>query len=56
MGDKYATFHPWGLGEDGVSVRMSGKEKDWVGMSMEHVIRELGHENRAIDILKVCAC
>ena len=51
VGDKYATFHPWGLGEDGV--KMSGNRKDWVGMSMEHVLRELGHENRTIDILKV---
>jgi len=51
VGDKYATFHPWGLGEDGA--KMSGNRKDWVGMSMEHVLRELGHENRTIDILKI---
>ena len=26
VGDKYATFHPWGLGEDGA--KMSGNRKD----------------------------
>jgi hypothetical protein len=51
VGGQYATFHPWGLGEDGVEARARGKV--WEGKSFETIIRELGHDNRTIDILKI---
>ncbi len=51
VGEEYATFHPWGLGEDGV-LAQAGK-KSWEGKSFETIIRELGHENRTIDVLKI---
>ena len=51
VGDEYATFHPWGLGEDGVVAKQRGKS--WEGKSFETVFRELGHENRTIDVLKI---
>jgi hypothetical protein len=51
VGGQYATFHPWGLGEDGVAGKVGGKV--WEGKSFETIIRKLGHENRTIDILKI---
>ncbi|KAL9180529.1 hypothetical protein ACHAXT_010982 [Thalassiosira profunda] len=49
VGDHYSTFHPWGLGEDGVEATMG--KKSWVGKSMGTIMKELGHTNRTIDIL-----
>mmetsp|Transcript_14086 Transcript_14086/g.23980 ORF Transcript_14086/g.23980 Transcript_14086/m.23980 type:complete len:351 (-) Transcript_14086:159-1211(-) len=51
VGGKYATFHPWGLGKDGVEGEHEGKK--WSGKSFETIIRELGHENCTIDVLKI---
>lgn len=51
IGGQYATFHPWGLGEDGVKAQAGNKV--WEGKSFETIIRELGHENRTIDVLKI---
>lgn len=51
VGGEYATFHPWGLGLDGVE--SSGNGKTWTGMSLEHIIQKLGHVNQTIDILKI---
>jgi hypothetical protein len=53
VGDQYATFHPWGLGEDGKND--SFENKKWISKSLATFVRELGHENRTIDILKVCS-
>ncbi|KAL9178453.1 hypothetical protein ACHAXT_003783 [Thalassiosira profunda] len=51
VGDKYATFHNWGLGKDGESATMEGKS--WTAKGLETIMRELGHTNRTIDILKI---
>eukprot|EP00573_Skeletonema_grethae_P002635 CAMPEP_0201689348 /NCGR_PEP_ID=MMETSP0578-20130828/2963_1 /ASSEMBLY_ACC=CAM_ASM_000663 /TAXON_ID=267565 /ORGANISM="Skeletonema grethea, Strain CCMP 1804" /LENGTH=314 /DNA_ID=CAMNT_0048173971 /DNA_START=1 /DNA_END=945 /DNA_ORIENTATION=- len=51
VGEEYATFHPWGLGEDGVVANK--RRKSWEGKSFETVFRRLGHENRTIDVLKI---
>lgn len=51
VGQKYATFHPWGLGEDGAKGRHQGR--NWTSKSLETIVRKLGHANRTIDILKV---
>jgi len=51
IGGEYATFHPWGLGEDGIT--SSFKNKTWVAKSFQTVMRELGHTNRTIDIIKI---
>ena len=51
VGGELATFHPWGLGVDGEPMSMGGKK--WTGMSLENAIRELGHVNRTIDVLKI---
>lgn len=44
IGDQYAIFHPWGLGLD------DGGE---VMKSMETIYKELGHQGRTIDVLKI---
>ena len=51
IGDEYATFHPWGLGLDGKSKTLRGKA--WTSKSFATIIKELGHENRTIDVLKI---
>lgn len=51
IGDKYAMFHPWGLGKDGDEQMAKGKT--WIGKSFETIIKELGHENRTIDVIKI---
>ena len=51
VGGDYATWHPWGLGVDGVKSKFENFE--WVGKSFDTVIKELGHQNRTIDILKI---
>eukprot|EP00574_Skeletonema_japonicum_P006809 CAMPEP_0201719480 /NCGR_PEP_ID=MMETSP0593-20130828/4667_1 /ASSEMBLY_ACC=CAM_ASM_000672 /TAXON_ID=267983 /ORGANISM="Skeletonema japonicum, Strain CCMP2506" /LENGTH=296 /DNA_ID=CAMNT_0048209923 /DNA_START=343 /DNA_END=1233 /DNA_ORIENTATION=+ len=52
VGEEYATFHAWGLGKDGVAAR-GARGKSWIGRSFETIFRELGHENRTIDVLKI---
>ena len=52
IGEEYATFHDWGLGKDGDEMSSVGKK--WTAKSLERVMQDLGHENRTIDILKVC--
>eukprot|EP00578_Thalassiosira_sp_NH16_P023566 CAMPEP_0181103446 /NCGR_PEP_ID=MMETSP1071-20121207/14870_1 /TAXON_ID=35127 /ORGANISM="Thalassiosira sp., Strain NH16" /LENGTH=593 /DNA_ID=CAMNT_0023186521 /DNA_START=111 /DNA_END=1892 /DNA_ORIENTATION=+ len=51
VGDKYATFHDWGVGEDGQS--MSFGEKTWTAKGLETIMQELGHTDRTIDIIKI---
>ena len=51
VGDEYATFHPWGIGEDGEPDDF-GKFK-WIGKGIETIMRELGHLDRTLDILKI---
>ena len=55
VGGEYATFHPWGLGTDGGKEgnTMHGRANDGSRKSFETIIKELGHENRKIDILKI---
>jgi len=55
IGAEYATFHSWGLGTDGGSEGRTMHNRKNVGSrkSFESIIKELGHENRTIDILKV---
>mmetsp|Transcript_24205 Transcript_24205/g.52202 ORF Transcript_24205/g.52202 Transcript_24205/m.52202 type:complete len:333 (-) Transcript_24205:284-1282(-) len=52
IGGRYATFHPWGLGKDGDEMSIKGKTK-FTAKSLEHIMKELGHEKRTIDILKI---
>ena len=52
IGEEYATFHDWGLGKDGDEMSSVGKK--WTAKSLEHIMQDLRHENRTIDILKVC--
>jgi hypothetical protein len=55
VGDMYSTFHPWGLGTDGGKEGASASNTDnWIRKSFETVMKDLGHMNRTIDILKVC--
>jgi len=51
VGGNYATFHPWGLGEDGVEAGNGSKK--WSSKSFETIIKELGHQNRTIDVIKI---
>jgi hypothetical protein len=51
VGNKYATFHPWGLGNDGAF--MVKKNHNWTAMSMESIVHELGHQNRTINVMKI---
>jgi hypothetical protein len=51
VGKEFSTFHPWGLGIDGV--KGWGRGKSWEGKSFETVFKELAHENRTVDILKI---
>ena len=54
VGDMYSTFHPWGLGTDGGKEgRAASKKDNWIRKSFETVMKDLGHLNRTIDILKV---
>ena len=51
VGDKYATFHPWGIGIDGEP--SESKEFEWTSKGIETIMKELGHLNRTLDILKI---
>ena len=51
VGEKYATFHPWGLGNDGAF--MVEGEHNWTAMSMESIVHELGHQHRTINVMKI---
>lgn len=51
VGGKYAIFHQWGLGEDGIKEKWDGFK--WMGKSFQTIINKLGHLNRTIDILKI---
>jgi hypothetical protein len=51
VGDKYATFHPWGIGIDGEPKEYGDFE--WTGKGIETIMKELGHLNRTLDILKI---
>jgi hypothetical protein len=55
VGGEYATFHSWGLGTDGgkEGQTMGGRKNAGIRKSFQTVIRDLGHENRTIDVLKV---
>jgi len=54
IGGEYAQFHAWGLGTDNGTegISMGGLDTG-VRKSFETIIRDLGHDNRTIDILKV---
>ena len=55
VGGMYSTFHPWGLGTDGGKEGRAASNKDnWIRKSFQTVMKDLGHMNRTIDILKVC--
>jgi hypothetical protein len=53
VGDEFATFHPWGLGNDGKKGRADGLQ--FTAMSLETIYSKLGHKEkkRKIDILKI---
>jgi hypothetical protein len=55
VGDEYATFHPWGLGEDGKEESTNGR--NFTTMSLETIYSALGHNKkdnkRKIDIFKI---
>lgn len=55
IGADYATFHSWGLGTDGgrEGQTMHGRRNTGSRKSFETVMRDLGHVNRTIDILKI---
>jgi hypothetical protein len=48
VGDKFAIFHPWGIGIDGKQ-----SEFEWTSKGIETIMKELGHLNRTLDILKI---
>ena len=50
-GGKYAEFHPWGLGTDGVNKTFRGGK--YTEMSLLTMYKALGHEGRRINILKI---
>lgn len=50
IGDDYATFHPWAIGNGGM-ITIRGKTHET--MPLGSVIQKLGHENRTIDMLKI---
>ncbi len=50
VGDRYAEFHPWGLGKDGEVVKFKTK---FTTKSLESIMKELNHINRKIDIFKI---
>ena len=51
IGDEHATFHPWGFGEDGKASSL--QKKRWTAKGLHTVMKELGHLNRTIDVLKI---
>ncbi|KAL3798643.1 hypothetical protein ACHAW5_008398 [Stephanodiscus triporus] len=55
IGGEYATFHPWGLGTDGgkEGIPMQGRANEGIRKSFKTVMKDLGHEHRTIDILKI---
>lgn len=55
VGAEYSTFHPWGLGTDGgkEGQTMGGRANKGMRKSFQTIMKDLGHENRTIDILKV---
>ncbi len=55
VGAEYSTFHSWGIGTDGGKEgrAMGGRENIGTRKSFQTIMKDLGHENRTIDILKV---
>jgi hypothetical protein len=51
IGEAYSTFHPWGLGTDGQKIAY--KESSFTTMSLENMMKELGHTGRKIDVFKI---
>ncbi|CAJ1953932.1 unnamed protein product [Cylindrotheca closterium] len=54
-GDAYSTFHPWGIGVDGETVRAvyNKRKTNFVTKSLGAIVAELGHNDRTIDIFKI---
>ena len=54
-GDAYASFHPWGLGNDGETIHYEQGHKNatFTSYSLEHMMKDLGHTGRTIDIFKI---
>jgi hypothetical protein len=52
VGDAYATFHPWGIGEDNGKFTVRGTTFDNT-KSLMSIYEELGHVGRRLDILKI---
>ena len=50
-GDEYATFHPWGIGKNGKAG--SFRNKQWTAKGLHATMKELGHLNMTIDVLKI---
>lgn len=53
VGDEYATFHPWGLGEEGERVHIKKLNVTFYTRSVRSIVEELGHTGRKIDIFKI---
>lgn len=56
VGTAYSTFHDWGFGQDGQHANRSIKGRgnfNFTLMSLETVMKKLGHQGRTIDILKI---
>jgi len=55
IGKEFATFHMWGLGTDNGKEgnTMHGRKDKGTRKSFETLIKELGHENRIIDVIKI---
>lgn len=56
VGAHVASFHEWGLGEDGTKVDFDNHVRgssSFTSMSLKSIIRELHHTGRKIDILKI---
>lgn len=51
VGHNVTNFHEWGLGVEGKEV--SFQTTSFTSKSLETVVKDLGHENRAIDMLKI---
>ncbi|KAL3935350.1 MAG: hypothetical protein SGARI_003014 [Bacillariaceae sp.] len=54
IGGEYATFHPWGLGKDGETIKVKKPTPmSFTTRSLESIMTELGHTQRKIDIFKI---
>ena len=55
IGDVFASFHPWGLGNDGETIRFERGHTNatFTTSSLEHMMTDLGHTGRKIDIFKI---